>query len=94
MGEERLKEVLDGCRDGAAARAEERLVAAGRDDVAHRVGLANVARRIRLEFGEPYGLAVDSEPGEGACVRLLLPALRRAKPPDAAGRPAAERADA
>ncbi len=94
MGEERLKEVLDGCRDGAAARAEERLVAAGRDDVAHRVGLANVAKRIRLEFGEPYGLAVESEPGEGACVRLLLPALRRAKPPDAAGRPAAERADA
>jgi hypothetical protein len=94
MGEERLKEVLEYCREEARAEAEGRRGAGGRDDVAHRVGLANVAKRIRLEFGEPYGFAVDSETGKGTCVRLLLPALRRAVPQDTAGRLPGERADA
>jgi len=44
----------------------------------NRIGLANVQRRIRLNFGEPYGLEVESEPGGYTRVRYLLPALRRA----------------
>jgi two-component system sensor histidine kinase YesM len=37
------------------------------------VGLLNVHRRIRLKFGEEYGLSVDSAPGEGTHVILWLP---------------------
>ena len=37
--------------------------------------MRNVHRRIRLTFGEGYGLTVFSEPDEGTTVRVRLPAL-------------------
>lgn len=40
------------------------------------VGLININRKIQLLMGEPYGLRVDSAPGEGTCVTVLLPLLR------------------
>lgn len=39
------------------------------------IGVRNVHRRIRLTFGEGYGLTVFSEPDEGTTVRVRLPAL-------------------
>ena len=39
------------------------------------IGFRNVHRRIRLTFGEGYGLEVFSEPDEGTTVRIRLPAL-------------------
>jgi two-component system sensor histidine kinase YesM len=42
----------------------------------HHVGLANVQRRIRLNFGEPFGLSVHSERGRYTLVRFLLPEAR------------------
>jgi len=56
----------------------------------NRIGLANVQRRIRLNFGEPYGLEVASEPGQYTRIRLLLPALRRAAEPGLAASAAGE----
>jgi len=43
----------------------------------YRIGVANVHRRIRLNYGEPYGLEVKSEPGAYTLVRYLMPALVR-----------------
>jgi two-component system sensor histidine kinase YesM len=43
----------------------------------YRIGVANVHRRIRLNFGEPYGLEVESDPGAYTLVRYVLPALVR-----------------
>ncbi|HET6438637.1 MAG TPA: histidine kinase [Anaeromyxobacter sp.] len=43
----------------------------------YRIGVPNVHRRIRLNFGEPFGLEVESEPGAYTLVRYLLPALVR-----------------
>ena len=43
----------------------------------YRIGVANVHRRIRLNYGEPYGLEVESEPGAYTLVRYLMPALYR-----------------
>jgi two-component system sensor histidine kinase YesM len=42
----------------------------------HHIGLANVQRRIRLNFGEPFGLSVQSERGRFTLVRFLLPEAR------------------
>ncbi|HEX3476518.1 MAG TPA: histidine kinase [Kofleriaceae bacterium] len=43
----------------------------------HRIGVANVERRIALNFGAPYGLVIESEPGAFTRVRYVLPALVR-----------------
>lgn len=40
------------------------------------VGLLNVHNRIRLRFGEPYGLTIESQPDEGTTVRIHLPYIR------------------
>ncbi|THF84108.1 cache domain-containing sensor histidine kinase [Cohnella fermenti] len=37
------------------------------------IGLQNVHRRIRLLFGEAYGLSIDSEPGRGTTVIASFP---------------------
>lgn len=39
------------------------------------VGLVNVHNRIRLRFGEEYGLSIISAPDEGTTVRIHLPAI-------------------
>jgi two-component system sensor histidine kinase YesM len=43
----------------------------------HRIGLANVMQRIRLNFGNPFGLFVESEPGQYTVVRFHLPVIVR-----------------
>lgn len=39
------------------------------------IGVKNVNERIRLYFGEEYGLRIDSEPDEGTTVTIRLPAI-------------------
>ena len=41
------------------------------------IGVKNVNERIRLYFGEDYGLTIDSEPDEGTTVTIHLPALTK-----------------
>ncbi len=41
------------------------------------IGFRNVHRRIRLAFGQKYGLTILSEPDDGTVVRIRLPALDR-----------------
>lgn len=50
----------------------------------YRIGVANVHRRIRLNFGYSYGLEVESEPGAYTLVRYVLPALVRVPEVEAA----------
>ena len=38
------------------------------------IGVKNVNERIKLYFGEDYGLQIQSEPDEGTVVRIHLPA--------------------
>lgn len=38
------------------------------------IGVKNVNERIKLYFGEAYGLAIESEPDEGTIIRIHLPA--------------------
>ncbi|MEW4414031.1 sensor histidine kinase [Clostridium sp. AN503] len=39
------------------------------------IGVKNVNERIRLYFGEHYGLTIESEPDEGTTIRIHLPAV-------------------
>ena len=39
------------------------------------VGVINVHSRIRLMFGEKYGLSIESEPDEGTRVTICIPAI-------------------
>lgn len=40
------------------------------------IGMRNVHRRLQLYFGEPYGLDVESRPGEYTRIRLRIPMIR------------------
>jgi len=66
MTPERLEEVRGRLTDGEAD-------APGADDGGAGIGMPNVVRRVRLHYGDKYGLAVDSETGRGTEVRLYLP---------------------
>jgi two-component system sensor histidine kinase YesM len=37
-------------------------------------GIGNVNKRIRLYYGKPYGLSIESEYTTGTCVTLVIPA--------------------
>ncbi len=43
------------------------------DDTGRHIGLANINRRVKLGFGEGYGVKVDSEPYKGTLVEINIP---------------------
>lgn len=45
------------------------------------VGMWNVHRRLQYSFGEAYGLAIQSTPGEGTTVTVRLPSTPPQQPP-------------
>lgn len=61
----RLEQVL--------ARLAQRDGGAGGQPKHDSYGLYNVNERIRLKFGERYGISVSSVYGEGTCVRVKIP---------------------
>ena len=70
-------EVID---DGAGmdeAQVSSLLRHGGRGDGLYRIGIENVRKRIELNFGSPFGLAISSEAGKGTAVRYTLPFLAR-----------------
>lgn len=66
MPEEVLKHLLDPGGDYAAAGSR-----------GSGIGFRNVHRRLRLTFGQAYGLTILSEPDAGTAVRICIPALNR-----------------
>lgn len=44
-------------------------------DTSRHIGLINVHARIRLQYGPPYGVTVDSTEDDGTVVTLLMPAV-------------------
>ncbi|MDD4851041.1 MAG: sensor histidine kinase [Gemmiger sp.] len=40
------------------------------------IGIKNVNDRLRIYFGEPYGLHITSEPDVGTCVEIRMPKVR------------------
>ncbi|MCC3372130.1 sensor histidine kinase [Cohnella sp. REN36] len=70
--------------DDGAGMDEERLKALREHVAGHRalaapgrgIGLRNVHERIKLQYGEAYGLHIESRAGEGTVVSIRLPAIR------------------
>ncbi len=60
MSQEKIEEVLK--VDQSCAKQTER-----------RIGVQNVLSRIRLHYGPPYGLSIQSRIGEGTTVMLTVP---------------------
>jgi two-component system, sensor histidine kinase YesM len=73
--------------DDGSGMDEARLASVMKEDASrnglYRIGVANVRKRIELNFGEPYGLAIRSAPGAGTTVSFLLPAMEREGAADA-----------
>ncbi len=44
-------------------------------DTSSSIGLSNINRRIKLCYGETYGMKIDSQEGEGTTIELTLPKL-------------------
>jgi len=65
MSEERLAQVREALRESEAMQRDT------------GVGLVNVHSRIRLKFGEPYGVTITSEEGRGTETVIVIPALQR-----------------
>jgi len=63
--------VKDGGAGMSPEEAEEALAGRGAG-----IGLANVHARLQSTFGPEYGLEVESAPGEGTKVRMLVPKFR------------------
>jgi len=60
---------------GMSKEIIEKLNSEEHNDKAGSFGLINVKKRIRLYFGEEYGINIISEPGKGSEVVLHLPVL-------------------
>ncbi|MEG1323139.1 MAG: ATP-binding protein [Ruthenibacterium sp.] len=41
------------------------------------IGLKNVNKRIKLYFGQSYGLHIDSKPGQGTSITITLPFIEK-----------------
>lgn len=41
------------------------------------IGVWNISQRIRLSYGDPYGIEVQSRPGQGSTFTLLLPMITK-----------------
>ena len=39
------------------------------------IGIKNIDSRIRLYYGDSYGLSIDSSPGHGTSITIKLPIL-------------------
>ncbi len=64
-----------GIREGELCRLRERMRDGKWDSNAH-IGLMNVHMRVRLHFGEPYGLTVESSREDGTTVTMRLKAQK------------------
>lgn len=65
MDDIRVQEVIEGLNQNCEDKDQ------------HHIGLSNVHQRIRILFGEKYGLTVSSQRGLGTNMTILLPAMSK-----------------
>ncbi|MFA6857140.1 MAG: sensor histidine kinase, partial [Treponema sp.] len=67
------EEVLERIRNKLERRS---FLSVTQDEKKGGIALENVNNRIKLIFGEQYGLSIESSPGVGTDVHILLPGIR------------------
>ena len=50
-----------------------RTLEAEEEQAGDRIGLRNVHDRLKLSYGEEYGLTITSRPGEGTVILFCIP---------------------
>lgn len=70
------REALEALREKIEHPDKPGMAAGESLDSRHGIGLVNVNRRIKIKYGQEFGLKIDSKPGEGTRVKILLPALK------------------
>lgn len=68
--------------DNGMGISEERLAELMHEELStpqtmNSIGVGNVSRRLKLHYGEKYGVTMNSREGEGTTVRILIPAMNR-----------------
>ena len=62
--------------DNGPGMSEERIQAIYRGEIHSKssgIGLKNIIERIKLMFGEEYGVRIESTPGVGTKVKIIIP---------------------
>ena len=72
------KDILFRVRDDGVGMDEEQVRHILHSEPGDRtgIGIKNVNDRLRIYFGEGYGLRSESEPDEGTCVEIRMPQVR------------------
>lgn len=76
-GGDLVSEIID---NGSGMKQEEvgrMLSAGGKADHFTGIGIKNVDDRIKLLYGEQYGVSISSEPGRGTAVTITIPARKK-----------------
>ncbi|MDQ6423497.1 sensor histidine kinase [Paenibacillus sp. LHD-117] len=65
-----------GIPDDRMRELDRRLRSGSEEPPPERIGLKNVHDRIRMQYGEAYGISISGSPGNGTTVRFVLPARK------------------
>lgn len=66
-------QTLEKLRERISSESDEQAQPKGAAKGGNGVGLRNVNKRIKLKFGNAYGLQIDSTENAGTCVRVVFP---------------------
>lgn len=69
MDEKQLFEIRS--KIGSPISGKESVIDSGK--LSSGIGLVNISRRIKIRYGREYGISLDSSPGKGTKVRIILP---------------------
>ena len=72
------KDILFVVEDNGVGMEEEQIAAIFRHDADSKagIGIKNVNDRLKIWFGEDYGITIKSVPDEGTCVTVRMPCVR------------------
>lgn len=71
-----VSDTKGGMPPGQVERLNRAFRSPGNRSAGEGIGLSNVNKRIRLHFGEKYGIEVESEQGVGTTVHMRIPMIR------------------
>ena len=73
-----FREVKDngcGIPEDKLADLNEKLTCSKPEDYSSSIGLINVQSRIKLFYGQEYGISIESQLGEGTSVKIKIPVI-------------------